>query len=107
MVTKRRSDKVCLSMVAFVLAMGGSIRVTFAAPQKAEDSAAVPARQTQAPAPTDAAPPPVPTGQTPAQPEAPVVLQSPVGPQPRVYHAAAYSAPPSEPLAIKGLSYAF
>lgn len=90
MVTKRRTDSYGLSVIAFVLATVGSIGAAFAAPQTTDaPAAAEPTGQTAAPAPTptDAAPPAVP--------------QDPAGPQPRVYHAVLYSAPPGEPLEIK------
>ena len=98
MVTKRRTDALGLSVIAFVFATAGSIGAAFAAPQMADaPAAAEPTGQTAAPpppAPKDAAPPAVPVGQTAAP-------QDSAGPQPHVYHAALYSAPPSEPLEIK------
>jgi len=101
MVTKRRSEKVCLSILMFVLATAGWVSGVWAAPQTAETPPDASAGQTAAPAaPAEAAPAaptPVPSGQTAAPPIAPV----PTAPQPHVYHAAAYSAPPGEPLDIK------
>jgi hypothetical protein len=107
MVTKRRTDHDVFSVVAFLLATVGSTCAALAAPQATDTPA--PAEATgqtaapapaPAPAPADTAPPvakPVPVGQTAAQPP----QQDVSGAQPHVYHAAAYSAPPSEPLDLK------
>ncbi len=104
MVTKRRFNKVSSSVVAFMLAMGGSMGGAIAAPQMADAPAAgAPTGQTAAPAPTDAAPPaatPAAAGQT-ATPAPPAGPQDSAVAQPHVYHAALYSAPPSEPLEIR------
>ncbi|MBK9263016.1 MAG: hypothetical protein IPM54_24830 [Polyangiaceae bacterium] len=111
MVTEQAA-KFVLPIVAFALVSVGYVGVALADPQTAEtpaetpaDAAATGAAQAAptgqtAPAPVPAAAP-VATGQTAAMPVAPVAPESPAGPQPRVYHAAVYSAPPSEPLAIK------
>lgn len=97
MVTKRRTDEVCLSILAFVLATAGSMGGALAAPQTEEPAAG----QTAEPAAGQTAASPAPTGQTAAPPVAPVVAPGPVAPIPRVNHAAVYSAPPGEPLDIK------
>lgn len=72
---------------------------TPASPAPAAQPAAAPApAEAQSPVANPPAANPVASGQTPPPPVAPM---APVGPQPHVYHAAVYSAPPSEPLEIK------
>lgn len=106
--TERRFAKCALPLVAFVLVLVGSVGAALAAPQTAETAADAAAASPAQPAAT-----PVPSGQTapiptvaqastgqPA-PAAPVAPQKPAALQPRVYHAAVYSAPPNEPLDIK------
>jgi hypothetical protein len=104
MVTKRRTDRISLSVMTFVLAMAAPLASAWAAPQTAETPAAdTPAGQTAAPAadtPPPAAPP-APAGQTAGQPPVPIIPPGPLASVPHVYHAAVYSAPPGEPLDIK------
>lgn len=104
MVTKHRTKQVCPFVVGFVLTIGCSLGNAWAQSAPAAASAAAPAGQTAAP---EASPPadnaaapkaaPAPT----EQPAVPTMAPAPIAPSPRLYHAAVYSAPPSEPLEIK------
>lgn len=101
MVTKRYFGKLGFSVAAFVLGTSGFLGGAFAAPQTETPASPAPAEQPAAtPAPTQAQPTaanPQASGQTPP----PVAPLAPTGPMPHVYHAAVYSALPSEQLEIK------
>lgn len=109
MVTKRRTDKLGLAALAFVLGIAGFQANAMAAPQTTETPAAAPAPSDSAAAtaptttaPADAKPADAkPAGQTAAPQTPPPIAMAPIGPVPRVYHAAVYSAPPGEPLDIR------
>jgi hypothetical protein len=112
MVTEQRFAKRVLPIVAFALVTGGAIGVTRAGEQGATETppadagAAAPTQSSAPPDGTgqtapDAAKATAPTRQTAVPPAAPVTPREPATSQPRVYHAAVYSAPPNEPLDIK------
>ncbi len=97
MVTKQRSQDVFLGLLAFVLATTGSLARVFAAPEPGDDAAAAPAEQPAAAADSAA---PATTAATPPSSPGPTAPTS-TAPQPRLLHAAAYSAPPGEPFDLK------